>query len=98
MPVRIVRRQVPGRSPMKRRTFLRSALAMGALGSTPLAGLDRVFAAPSPAAPVGPLLTKWGGPYGGIPPFGVVKALDIKPSLVKGMDLLRAEIKQIAAD
>jgi peptidyl-dipeptidase Dcp len=83
---------------MKRRTFVRSALAIGALGSTPLASLEPLFAAPSPVAPLGPLLTKWGGPHGGIPPFGVVKAADIKPGLVKGMDLLRAEIKQIAAD
>src|SRR5262249_48156275 len=84
--------------PMKRRTFLRSAFAIGALGSTPLAGLEPVFAAPAPAAPMGPLLTKWGGPYGGIPPFGVVKATDIKPGLLRGMDLLRAEIRQIAGD
>src|SRR5262249_3194021 len=93
---RIACHQIEGGPPMKRRTFLRSALAIGALGSTPLPGLERAFAAP--AAPIGPLLTKWGGPYGGIPPFGTVKATDIKPGLMKGMDLLRAEITQIAAD
>jgi peptidyl-dipeptidase Dcp len=83
---------------MKRRTFLRSAFAVGALSSTPLAGLERVFASTASAAPLGPLLTNWGGPYGGILPFGTVKPTDIKPGLIKGMDLLRAEIKQIASD
>src|SRR5262245_41741793 len=82
---------------MKRRTFLRSAIAIGALSSTPLAGLERVFASPAPES-LGPLLAKWGGPHGGIPPFGVVKAADIKPGLLKGMDLMRAEIKQIVSD
>jgi hypothetical protein len=82
---------------MKRRTFLRSAFAVGALSSTPLAGLEKVFASPA-AAPLGPLLEPWGGPHGGIPPFGTVKPTDIKPGLIKGMDLLRTEIKQMASD
>jgi peptidyl-dipeptidase Dcp len=86
------RRWTGGRA-MKRRAFLRGAVAAAALSGSPVAALERVLAA---TAPMGPLLTKWGGPYGGIPPFDVVKATDIKPGLMKGMDLLRAEIKLIA--
>src|SRR5262249_18488967 len=56
--------------------------------------LEKALAA---AEPLGPLLTPWGGPHGGIPPFGTVKAADIKPGLMKGMDLLRVEIKTLAA-
>jgi peptidyl-dipeptidase Dcp len=78
---------------MKRRTFLQSAVAVAALSGTSLTRLERAFAMPTPLEP---LLTKWAGPYGGIPPFDVVKATDIKPGLTKGMKLLRAEIKAIA--
>ena len=83
---------------MKRRTFLRSAFAIGALSSTPLSGLEKAFASTAPAAPLGPLLEPWGGPHGGIPPFGTIKPTDIKPGLIRGMDLLRTEIKQMASD
>ena len=78
---------------MKRRTFLQSAVAVAALSGTSLTRLERAIAMPTPLEP---LLTKWAGPYGGIPPFDVVKATDIKPGLTKGMGLLRAEIKAIA--
>ena len=77
---------------MKRRTFLRSVVAATAVGGSSLTGLEQALAK---VAPLGPLLTKWGGPYGGIPPFDVVKATDIKPGLMKGMELLRAEIKSM---
>src|SRR5262245_16637004 len=79
---------------MKRRTFLRGAVAATALGGSSLAALEKTLAA---AEPLGPLLTPWGGPHGGIPPFKTVKASDIKPGLMKGMDLLRAEVKTLAA-
>ena len=78
---------------MKRRTFLQSAVAVAALSGTSLTRLERALAMP---VPLEPLLTQWAGPYGGIPPFDVVKATDIKPGLTKGMGLLRAEIKAIA--
>jgi peptidyl-dipeptidase Dcp len=79
---------------MKRRTFLRGAVAATALGGSSLAALEKALAA---AEPLGPLLSPWVGPHGGIPPFRTVKATDIKPGLMKGMDLLRAEIKTLAA-
>jgi peptidyl-dipeptidase Dcp len=81
---------------MKRRAFLKGAAALTALSGTSLAVLEQVLA--STTSTHGPLLTKWGGPYGGIPPFGTVKAGDIKPGLLKGMELLRTEIKLIATN
>lgn len=42
-----------------------------------------------------PLLAKWGGPYGGVPPFNKVKATDIQPALEAGMAEQRAEIEKI---
>src|SRR5215510_10057233 len=81
---------------MKRRAFLRGAAALAALSSTPLASLEQAIA--KTMSPLEPLLTPWGGPHGGIPPFGTVKATDIKPGLMKGMDLLRSEVQVIAAN
>jgi peptidyl-dipeptidase Dcp len=43
-----------------------------------------------------PLLSPWTGPYGGFPRFDQIKATDIKPALMKAMDLQRAEIAAIA--
>jgi peptidyl-dipeptidase Dcp len=80
---------------MKRRAFLRGALATAALSSPAFTGLEQAFAQ---SVPRGRILDEWGGPYGGIPPFDVVKATDIKPGLLKGMDLLRTEIKLITAN
>ena len=78
---------------MKRRAFLRGAVALSALSSTSLTALEQALAKAAP--PLGPLLGPWGGAHGGIPPFDTVKASDIKPGLLKGMDLLRADINLI---
>jgi peptidyl-dipeptidase Dcp len=43
-----------------------------------------------------PLLSPWTGPYGGFPRFDQIKPTDIKPALLKAMDLQRAEIAAIA--
>ena len=80
---------------MKRRAFLRGAVALSALSSTSLTALEQALAKATPA--LGPLLSPWGGPHGGIPPFDTVKASDIKPGLLKGMDLLRADINLITS-
>lgn len=69
--------------------------AAAALGGASLMGLERTFAK---TAPLGPLLTKWGGPHGGVPPFDVVKPTDIKPGLMQGIELLRAEIRTITTN
>ena len=81
---------------MKRRAFLRGAAALAALSGTPVAALEQVLA--KTTSPLEPLLTKWGGPHGGIPPFDKVKATDIKPGLLKGISLLRSEIEVITAN
>ncbi len=80
---------------MKRRTFLTGAAAAAALSST--SALTSVNAATKPAA-LGPLLAPWTGPHGGIPRFDQVKTVAFKPSIAKGMDLLRADITAITAN
>src|SRR5215203_7015855 len=48
-------------------------------------------------APAGnPLLEKWVGPYGGVPPFDKVKIEDFKPALEAAMAENLAEIDKIA--
>src|SRR5580765_5251387 len=81
---------------MKRRMFLRGVVVTGALGGSGVAEIERALAAT--ASPMGPALAEWSGPHGGIPPFGVVKQPDIKPALLKGMDLYRADVKALAAE
>src|SRR2546427_1541881 len=51
------------------------------------------------AAPVkaeNPLLEKWTGPYGGVPPFDKVKVADFKPALESAMAANLKEIEAIA--
>jgi len=45
-----------------------------------------------------PLLPKWTGPYGGVPPFDQVKVEHFKPALEAAMAEHLAEIDRIAAD
>jgi peptidyl-dipeptidase Dcp len=45
-----------------------------------------------------PLLAKWEGPYGGIPPFDRVQISLFKPALEAGMAEQLAEVQRIAAD
>ncbi|WP_439881873.1 M3 family metallopeptidase [Pontibacter sp. MBLB2868] len=47
-------------------------------------------------AETNPLLTKWTGPYGGIPAFDKMKLADLKPAIERGMELQLAEIDAIA--
>src|SRR5258708_21118613 len=51
--------------------------------------------ASAPAAP-NPLLEKWTGPWGGVPPFGRFKVTDIKPALEAAIAENLAEIDPIA--
>src|SRR4030095_11415615 len=50
----------------------------------------------APAA--NPLLAKWTGPYGGVPPFDVVKVEQLKPALEAAMAEQLAEIDAITAN
>ena len=49
------------------------------------------------AAPANPLLEKWAGPYGGVPPFDKVKIEDFKPALEAAMAENLAEIDAIVS-
>src|SRR5215203_1948833 len=48
------------------------------------------------AAAANPLLEKWVGPYGGVPPFDKVKIADFKPALEAAMAENLGEIDKIA--
>src|SRR5260221_131397 len=52
----------------------------------------------SPLAESNPLLDKWSGPYGGIPPFDKIKVADFKPALDVAMAENLSEIDKIAND
>ena len=43
-----------------------------------------------------PLLKEWSGPYGGVPAFDKVKIEDVKPAMLKGMELNLKAITKIA--
>ncbi len=48
--------------------------------------------------PPNPLLAKWEGPYGGVPPFDRVKVADFKPALEAAMSENLADVDRIAKD
>lgn len=55
----------------------------------------------TPAAPArgdNPLLAKWSGPHGGLPPFASVKVEHFKPAFEAAMDQKRRELATIADD
>src|SRR2546426_10857798 len=52
--------------------------------------------AATPAQAKNPLLEKWAGPYGGVPPFDKVKVADFKPALETAMTENLKEIDAIA--
>ena len=56
---------------------------------------DNKFALPAPADP-NPLLAKWEGPYGGVPPFDRVQVAMFKPALEAAMTENLSEVDQIA--
>lgn len=58
-------------------------------------GADR--GTPSTTGAFDPLLSSWTGPHGGFPRFDAIKVADIKPALLRAMDLNRAEIAAIVA-
>ena len=50
------------------------------------------------AAPMNPLLEKWSGPFGGVPPFGRFAPAAFRPALETGMAENLAEVDRIAND
>ncbi len=77
---------------MHRRTFLTTASAAGVLA---FPGMS-LLAKGAPGVSDDPLLSTWTGPHGGFPRFDRIKPTDIKPALLKAMDLQRAEVAAIA--
>ncbi len=53
---------------------------------------------PPAVAVANPLLAKWEGPYGGVPPFDKVQVAQFKPALEAAMAENLAEVDQIAKD
>ena len=49
-------------------------------------------------AQTNPLLEKWSGPYGGVPPFDKVQVRDLKPALEAAMQAQLDEVAKIAAN
>jgi len=77
---------------MKRRAFLKG-MAFVVMGGTSILNPKETLAK---TATSDPMLDEWVGNYGGIPRFDLVKVSDFKTTLLKGMDLKRADIKTIA--
>ena len=55
-------------------------------------------APPTPPKVDNPLLAKWSGPYGGVPPFAAVKVEQFKPAFDAAMDGKRRDLLAIAND
>jgi peptidyl-dipeptidase Dcp len=77
---------------LKRRTFLKSAAAFVLCGGR-FVLTEKIATAQSTT--LGPLLDPWTGEHHGYPRFDLVKIAEFKPSMLKGMDLKRAELKTI---
>jgi peptidyl-dipeptidase Dcp len=81
---------------MKRREFLKGALAVAVLGEGLIMSEQMGLADTVPlGGTLGPLLDPWTGPHDGFPKFDQVKIDDFKAALMKGMDLKRDQIKAI---
>ncbi len=87
---------------MQRRSFLQSAAVIAlaqAAGNTMVS--SSAFAATAKTAKSAkgdPLLDEWTGPHGGFARFEQIKVDGFKPALMRGMDLNRVEIAQIAGN
>jgi peptidyl-dipeptidase Dcp len=78
---------------MLRRTFVQTAASAAVL----TAFRNKLSFAKGDGVTEDPLLAPWTGPHGGFPRFDKVKVAGLKPALMKGMDLQRAEIAAIAS-
>lgn len=78
---------------MKRRTFLKGAVYLAALGEAFIMSMRQSLAVESS---LGPLLDQWTGEHNGYPRFDLAKTVDLKSAMMKGMDLKRDEIKAVA--
>jgi peptidyl-dipeptidase Dcp len=76
--------------------FILAAVAAAVFMTNPIA--PNAAAEFTSATAPNPLLGKWEGPYGGIPPFDSVKVADFKPGLEAAMAENLAEVQKIASD
>jgi peptidyl-dipeptidase Dcp len=83
---------------LRKLAFPYAALLIGALGISIFMTNRYVVTTRAADAPENPLLAKWIGPYGGVPPFDKVKVSDLKPALEAAMAENLAEIDMITAN
>src|SRR5277367_3669206 len=76
---------------MRRRTFLKSAMAV-TLGGGFMMNAKQTLAQ---TVPMGALLEPWTGAHNGTPRFDLIEKSAFKDAVLKGMDLKRAELKTI---
>jgi peptidyl-dipeptidase Dcp len=81
---------------MLRRTFLHTSAATAVLAAFRNQLSFAKGSAVTSAVINDPLLVPWTGPHGGFPRFDKFKVAELKPSLLKAMDLYRAELAAIA--
>jgi peptidyl-dipeptidase Dcp len=87
---------------MSQRCLVVAFLVLPACMNTEPAPAASSSAATPPAAPAAaasnPLLAKWSGPYGGVPPLAAVKVEHFVPALEDAMKENLAEIDAIASN
>jgi peptidyl-dipeptidase Dcp len=83
-------------------------LTLAACGNTPQSTTPNAATTPAPASQTAmsqtstpstkdnPLVAKWTGPHGGVPPFAKIKVEHFKPALLAAMDEARREYAAIA--
>jgi peptidyl-dipeptidase Dcp len=84
---------------MRRRTFLQATVAISAVYAVD----RRLFAVEKHAMTSAinnehPMLQPWTSAHGGVPPFDKIKTADLKPALLRGMELMRGDIAAIVAN
>lgn len=80
---------------MKRRTFLKGAVALLTLGGGILVNNEPTLAT---TVSLGPFMDPWTGDHGGVPRFDLLKVENFKPAILKAMDLKREDIKTLASN
>lgn len=79
---------------MNRRRFLKGSFALLALGGSSILYNQNSLAK---TVTLSPFLEPWVGDHGGIPRFDLLKKSNVKPALLKGMDLKRESLKKITS-
>ncbi len=72
------------------------AIAVTAIGIVTFMGNNSLNTAKAESPSENPLLGRWSGPHGGVPPFDKVRILDFKPALEMAMEENLREVDAIA--